>query len=177
MPQPHISSTDRIRDLSAINSEVPTLLSSASGAIRALTGETSSNPDTMDSDASLQNSKEAFTSNAQAYFTTIQSIMARLRRQTYALEEAGIIAAEAPIMAASTAQEKRTAQPGQRQGPQGGEEERLVNGGLGNLDVAWLNSRVGKGGLEKEGEVLEEAKRLAEEALRRKGADDEMRDG
>ncbi|KAF4556287.1 Hypothetical protein D9617_1g081630 [Elsinoe fawcettii] len=182
MSQPTISSTDRIRDLSAIASDVPTLLSSSSAALAALAGDVSTpplspkgipSPDPNDS-AALAEAKQAFTTNAKLYFTTLQSVMARLRRQVYALEEAGIIAAEAPVLASSAPQDRSRA-------PAGGkvqEEEKLINGGLGGLDVAWLNSRVGKGGLEKEAEVLEEAKRLVEEALKgRQGEGEvEMRD-
>ncbi|KAG8630805.1 hypothetical protein KVT40_002424 [Elsinoe batatas] len=177
--QPTISSTDRIRDLSSINADVPTLLSSASAALLALTGEVppassspndASPPPTTHDPQSLDAAKQAFTTNAKTYFTTLQSVMARLRRQAYALEEAGIISAEAPILAsASSGPAGRIRAQG---GPMGQktqtEEERLTNGGLGGLDVAWLNSRVGKGGLEKEGEVLGEAKGLVEDALRGK---------
>ncbi|PNS21375.1 hypothetical protein CAC42_1154 [Sphaceloma murrayae] len=165
MTQPSISPAERIRDLSSINADVPTLLASASGAIKALTGDPAdSASQDHPREPSLQSSKEAFTSNANTYFTTIQAIMARLRRQAYALEEAGILAAETPALSSGAR-------------VQGIEEERLVNGGLGNLDIAWLNSRVGGGGLEKESEVLEEAKNLAEEELKHKNeGDDEMKD-
>lgn len=58
------------------------------------------------------------------------------------------------------------------------EADRLVNGGLGNLDVAWLNNRIGKGGLEKEEEILREARELLEKVVRKEKEekDEEMED-
>lgn len=178
--QPSISSADRIRDLSSISSDIPTLLTSASAALSSLTGQS---PDSS-TPLSLDASKSAFTEHTQTYFTTLQAVMARLRRQAYALEEAGIIGAEAPVLSgggSSSAQQipnstqgagVRRNIPAPATGPAqkpGDEVERTTHGGLGNLDVAWLNSRVGKSGLEKEGEVLAEAKRLLEEVMRREG--------
>ncbi|KAF2155174.1 hypothetical protein K461DRAFT_292057 [Myriangium duriaei CBS 260.36] len=211
---PTVSSTERIRDLSAISSDVPSLLTSASAALASLSGRpppsTSENGDIdiamsptggVSSTPSLQDSKIAFTNHAQAYFTTLQAVMARLRRQAYALEEAGIIGAEAPVLSAGQqqGQERQQQQQAGRlninqgagvrrnvpapaatglagQKPQE-EADRITHGGLGNLDVAWLNSRVGKGGLEKESEVLEEGKKLLEDVLRSKeGQDANMTD-
>lgn len=103
--------------------------------------------------------------------------MARLRRQAYALEEAGIIAAEAPTLSttSSTGEAGAGTRPGHGQGagirrapvvPSGGrqqvEEERTTNGGLGNLDVGFLNSRGARVGGEKEEELVGEARRMLE---------------
>ncbi|GAM83223.1 hypothetical protein ANO11243_012090 [Dothideomycetidae sp. 11243] len=193
--QPTISSTERIRDLSAISADVPSLLTSASATLSALTGraqpqdgDMSLSPTNGAASASLQDSKAAFTQNAQAYFITLQALMARLRRQAYALEEAGIIAAEAPVLQQTQSNPQQQAgrpninqgagvrrnvvgpAPGVGGGQQKAQEdaERITHGGLGDLDVAWLNSRVGNGGLEKEGEVLAGVKRLLEDVLQAK---------
>ena len=88
----------------------------------------------------------------------------------YALEEANIIAAEIHTLSSSA--------PSRQQQPNGGtgrgapataslaEPERITNGGLGNLDVGWLNSRGNKVGVEKEAELMKEARELAEQVLR-----------
>ena len=99
----------------------------------------------------LEQRKTAFAEHTKTYYTTLQAIIARLRRQAYALEEAGIIDAEASSKASTLPKES----------------ERITNGGLGNLDVGWLNSRGNKVGAEKENELVEEAKKLIEETLSR----------
>lgn len=200
MSQPQISSSDRIRELSAINADVPALLSSAGGAINALTGKaqakatnghTNGDIDMSDGDApaegSLASHKEDFTKHTTAYFTHLQSIMARLRRQAYALEEAGIIAAEAPTLSTTSSTEPaQRAMPGQgpgaRRGPPGiggasrqatEEAERITNGGLGNLDVGYLNSRGNRVGTEKEAELIAEAREMLEDRIKGQQAHDQ----
>ncbi|TIA00144.1 hypothetical protein D6C82_04721 [Aureobasidium pullulans] len=170
--QPTLTPAERIRELSAINADVPALLSSAANAVNALTDRpinaASTDSDDMvdvESDNSPAAHKEAFTKNTTAYFTHIQSIMARLRRQAYALEEAGIIAAEAPTLS-STGAAPETAGLARR-GPQGQPQrqpaedgDRVTNGGLGGLDVGLLNSRGNSVGLDKEAELIAEAKQM-----------------
>lgn len=173
MAQQTIQAADRIRELSAINAEVAAMLQSAGFAIDSLTNRALKKPIDGDNDtemtdenqqASLDDRKAAFTQHTEAFYTGIQSIVARLRRQAYALEEAGIISPEAPALAhqkASTQNRPPAA------GPPLPEPERVTNGGLGNLDVGWLNSRGNKVGVEKENELIEEAKKLLEETLSR----------
>jgi len=194
MSQSSISSSDRIRELSAINTDVPSLVSSAGHAITALTnrphdrttnGHANGDIDMEDGDSDdhgrVDVHKEAFTKHATAYFHHLQSIMARLRRQAYALEEAGIIAAEAPTLSTtSTTEQPQRAVAGQgagvRRAPMGPasgtrqpieEVERITNGGLGNLDVGYLNSRGNRVGTEKEAELVAEARKMLEELVSR----------
>lgn len=174
MAQQTISAADRIRELSAINAEVAAMLQSAGLAIDSLTNRPLKKQTDADNDiemtddnrqATLDDRKAAFTQHTEAFYTGIQSIVARLRRQAYALEEADIISPEAPALAhqkASTQNRPPAA------GPPMPEAERLINGGLGNLDVGWLNSRGNKVGVEKENELIEDAKKLLEESLSRK---------
>lgn len=190
MAHPSISSSDRIRELSEINADVPALLSSAGNAINALTGRPpaeavngSTNGDIDMSDgtehaaSSSEVQKEAFTKYTTAYFEGIQSIMARLRRQAYALEEAGIIASEAPTLASASHAEppQRTIRPGMPQAARSQVEEpvRITNGGLGDLDVGYLNSRGNRVGLEKEAELAAEARLMLEKTLARSSKTDE----
>jgi len=194
MSQPLITSSDRIRELSAINADVPALVSSAGNAINALTnrpldrttnghadGDLDMEDGNSDDHEGMDAHKETFTKNATAYFNHLQSIMARLRRQAYALEEAGIIAAEAPTLSTtSTTEQPQRGAAGQgagvRRAPVGAasatkqpaeEVERITNGGLGNLDVGYLNSRGNRVGTEKEAELVAEARKMLEELVLR----------
>lgn len=155
MTQAPLSSSERIRELWAINADVPTLLSSASKAINALTDRptsTSSSDKEVTSDApttdDLAAHKQAFTDSSRAYFNNLQSILARLRRSVYALEEAGIIEPDAPIVSNS----REAGEKGESEG------DKVTNGGLGNLDVGTLNSRVNGVQRLKEVELLGEAR-------------------
>lgn len=180
MAERTITPADRIRELSDINTDVAAMLQSAGQAINALTNRpvTSADGDAQMTDETsntMKAHKQAFTENTEAYFTTVQAVFARLRRQAYALEEAGIIDSEASAMTTTVAREgARTAEPkpdvrgapAQAARP---EPMRLLNGGLGKFDVGWLNSRGNKVGEEKEAELIQEAKELLEEALVRNG--------
>ncbi len=170
MASKELSPADRIRELSAINADIPAMLEAAAKAINALTNTSSTNSRGDSDDTEMENGgnsttmeqrKEAFTEHTKAYYTTLQAIVARLRRQTYALEEAGIIAAEAPKALPSNANKNQAGAAPVK------ESEKITNGGLGNLDIGWLNSRGNKVGAEKENELVEEAKQLLEETLSR----------
>ncbi|KAK3706827.1 hypothetical protein LTR37_012506 [Vermiconidia calcicola] len=171
------SSADRIRELSAINADVAAMLQSAGQAVNSLTNRpldrSGEDEDGYLADArkaaTVDERKEAFEENTKAYYNRLQAIVARLRRQAYALEEAGIIAPEAPSLSSGAHQR----QAGHGAGTQRGhppaapaqETERITNGGLGNLDVGWLNSRGNKVGAEKENELVQEARKLLEKTL------------
>lgn len=177
MASQNISPADRIRELSTINGDVAAMLRAAGQAMNALSnGPFESRADAEDAamkdddkSASLAERKAAFSVHTQDYYTRLQAVVARLRRQAYALEEAGIIAAELPALSSSS-QQRSTAptagpQRGQTAAPPAQELEHITNGGLGNLDVGWLNSRGNKVGAEKEGELIEEAMKLLEDTL------------
>jgi hypothetical protein len=159
MASQEVTPAERIRELSAINADIPAMLEAAGKAISAITNNPLTKPgssDEMDvengdNNVSIEQHKAAFAEHTKRYYTTLQAIVARLRRQAYALEEAGIIDAEASSKASSFHKES----------------ERITNGGLGNLDVGWLNSRGNKVGAEKENELVEEARKLVEETLSR----------
>lgn len=155
---------DRIRELASINEDVATMLKSAGQAINTLTGRTDAaqddNVEMKDADNkehSIDGAKRAFEKHVTDYYTSLQAVVARLRRQAYALEEAGIISSEAAALSNAPA---RPAQPGST------EHERITNGGLGNLDIGWLNSRGSQVGMEKENEILIEAKELLQDVLK-----------
>ena len=173
-----ISPADRIRELSAINADVAAMLQSAGQAINSLTNRplkaAEEDEDTQMTDdgkaATLEERKEVFAEHTKAYYTGLQAVIARLRRQAHALEEAGIISSEAPALSSASQQKQVTSVSGSQRGQAvpAQDPERITNGGLGNLDVGWLNSRGNKVGAEKEGELVDEAKRLLEDTLSRR---------
>jgi hypothetical protein len=178
--QPHIiTPADRIRELSDINTDVAGLLSSAGQAVNALTNRPLNQPgESQDavmkdaSDTSLEARKQAFNESTANFFHGLQGAFARLRRQAYALEEAGIIAPELPLEEKKETRSAGSLQPAPKGNPHIPKEqqldpERVKNGGLGNLDVGWLNSRGNKVGAEKEAELIQEAKELLETMLAR----------
>jgi hypothetical protein len=101
---------------------VASLLSSASQAIQILANNT--NP--TDTSTTLESQKKAFTHHSSEYFSTLSSIEVRLRRQIYALEEAGLIAE------GDDGDAKR--------GCAIGSDAPGANAG-GSLDISWLNAR------------------------------------
>nr|POE48859.1 hypothetical protein CFP56_38956 [Quercus suber] len=143
-----ITPADRIRDLNEINEDVARMIKAAGLAINALTGRSLDPLEAKENTKGAEGSearKEAFRLNTEEYYTSLQSIIARLRRQAYSLEEAKIISPEA-----------QTASSNQALGG------KIINGGLGNLDVGHLNSRGNKVGAEKEAELIDEARKLLE---------------
>lgn len=169
-----ISSADRIRELLEIDSDVATMLQAAGQAVNALTNRpleaAAENGDDMAmtngrGSATLDARKESFKQNATQYYTLLQAVIARLRRQAYALEEAGIISADANTISNITVKKAPVAAgpAGRAQPAQDG--ERLTNGGMGNHDIGWLNSRGNKVGADKEKELVEDAKKLLEDVL------------
>lgn len=95
-----------------------------------------SNPSSAPSDLSLDQRRTEFRKHVNNYFSTLNQIQTALLKQTSELEEASILA--------------------QQQGRQDGKE------GLGSFEVAWLNSRSKDVGLEKEKELVAEAKAFLE---------------
>jgi hypothetical protein len=171
-----VSTADRIRELTDINSDVATMLTSAGLAINALTNrplnaiddDNDTNMEDTREPATLNARKQAFQKNTKDFYDNLHAVTARLRRQAYALEEAGIITPEAATLSSISVKSAKPppTQPGR--GPQQPIEqqpERLTNGGLGNQDIGWLNSRGNRVGADKEKELVEDAKKLLEDLL------------
>lgn len=96
-----------------------------------------------------------------------------LRRQIIALEEAGILPAEAftkepptSLAVPSAAQAISSNASLSRTG--GGNKGVITGGGLGNLDVGWLNSRNDNVGKEMKAELWEEAENFVSKLEKRK---------
>jgi hypothetical protein len=170
---PTISPEERIRELSVINTDVAALLTSAGNAINSLTNrpltQPTSDEDTQMNDdtaaVTLEDHKKAFAQHSTDFFEGLQGIVARLRRQAYALEEAGIITPDMMGLGSVQSRAPDPAAAGARGGAAQPEVENIKNGGLGNFDVGWLNSRGNKVGRDKEKELVIEAKELLEEVV------------
>lgn len=135
------------------------LLRSAGQAVQTLAASYSS-------DQTFSERKASFTSASTEYFTTLSSIDVRLRRQIYALEEADIVSPEA--MAKETPANPNVLPAlvgmGGAQGRDSAKQAKLdkASGGLGNLDVGWLNSRNDNVGKEMEAELWAKAREMVE---------------
>ncbi|KAL1970467.1 hypothetical protein VTN77DRAFT_4111 [Rasamsonia byssochlamydoides] len=128
------SSADRIRQLNEIDKDVAKLVHSAGLAIQALTNAKSEAGNTVEA------RKAAFKAATAQYFALLSSIDVRLRRQVYALEEAGILAPDSS--APSRAGDAAAAAAG------GG-----AAAAFNPLEISWLNSRKDTVGKDKEAEL------------------------
>lgn len=113
---------------------------------------------------SNEQQRENFTSSASRYFSLLSSVDVRLRRQIYALEEAEIIPAEVALKEHQTslAVPSAFAGLGNTQTASLAKQAALSKvttsgGGLGSLDVGWLNSRNDNVGKEMEAELWAKA--------------------
>jgi len=161
------TSVQRILQLSEIDHDVAQILRSAGGAVNALTSSPheASNIEPNDPLMAPKSANDAFESHTIEFYERIQAVSALLRRQIYALEEANIIAAQ-PQTAdhkPQTALPQPVARANPLLGPPISEASvTITNGGLGNFDVGWLNSRRDNVGRIKEAELLAEARRHVE---------------
>ena len=112
--------------------------------------------------AAIEQQKGSFTATTTQYFTLLSSVDVNLRRQLYALEEADILPAEAVSNKPTTNLAVPSAVQAHPQNPSlprvgGGNKGVITGGGLGNLDVGWLNSRNDNVGKEMKSELWREA--------------------
>ena len=129
-------------------------------AIKALTNASASR-ETGTRSTTLEQHKDTFTVATSQYFSLLSSIDVRLRRQIYALEEAEIISTEAPAKdsQSSTSVSAAFAALGGGQSstpalqPASEKSTTSTAGGLGSLDVGWLNSRNDNVGKDMEAEL------------------------
>ena len=168
------TSEERICELSSINAEVAEMIKQAGLAVNALTNRPLAIDDEDENDDAVMTNgqqppsaverQDAFKKHTTAFYTGVQSVTARLRRNVYGLEEAGIISGE-------TSASQQSAPPPKLGGGQKPKEDlpQITNGGMGNLDVGWLNSKGNKVGAEKESVLLLEVRELIEGVVRRRG--------
>ena len=117
------TASERISELNKIDESISTLLASASEAIGLLAGR--DGPHTSLED--LNAVQVLFRNSAATYYSTLSSVEVRLRRQVYALEEAGLIESGT----------ERDARNGRTLN-----SEFVGRNGGGLLDPSWLNARI-----------------------------------
>ena len=117
-----ITPAERISQLNEIDASVSKLLSAASQTIGILANQ----PDDNDGPTDLESAQTRFTSAASLYFSTLSSIEVRLRRQVYALDEAGLVDAGR-----------------ERDVKDARDQTSLRRTAGGPLDPSWLNARAG----------------------------------
>jgi hypothetical protein len=126
VPLPTFTPATRVAELNDIDRSVSTLLSAAAAAVAIL----SNSPAAEKHEEVLRNAtsaRAAFSTAAENYFSTLSSVEVRLRRQVYALEEAGLI---------KSGDERDT-----RRGRTLAGDTELGRVGGGSLDPSWLNAR------------------------------------
>ena len=140
------------------------MVQAAGLAIKALTSSPADSTQGELSD-SAQGPKDAFSTSTATYFRLLDSIGVRLRRQIYALEEADIISSDLPSKEVGSVPANSLAtSPSSSQTHVGADKgSSLGTGSLGNLDVAWLNSRRDIVGKEMEAQIWAQTKSLLQE--------------
>ena len=140
---------------------------SAGTAVKTLTRSNNNSDDDPSKDpfVSADRQKQSFAAATSSYFSILSSVDVRLRRQIYALEEADILPAEASTREGQTNLSAPAGAPSLGAGPNAQPPRTLskgviTGGGLGGLDVGWLNSRNDDVGKQKEAELWGEAEQF-----------------
>ena len=123
---------ESIYQLNSIDKAIVDLMNHTSTALNSLTTATSSDSTASaetpaEAGARKDSQKEAFKSATDTFLTTLHDIDVKMKRQIFALEEAGIVSL-------STGQRLEQGASKASFRPNG-------MGTVGNLDVGWLNSR------------------------------------
>ena len=136
------------------------MLRSAGLAVKALASPTATDEGSSTAPPSIGQQKEAFSAAASEYFTRLYSIDVGLRTQINALEEAKILS---PEEAANVRSDFAVGSSGlaaprdERPAVSAKAKDAVTGGGLGNLDVGWLNSRNDYVGKQMEAELWKQA--------------------
>lgn len=161
---------DRIRELASIESDVTKAVASAGSSLQVLTGRSD------DQQLSPEEIRDKFEGSTRDFMNAIQAVGARLRRQVYALEEAGIIppTREEERIESTTA----TASTNPMDQLAGAKKVNAVmnvtNAGMGKFDVGTLNSKRDDVGRIKEAELWREARDLLKELQQEDTGDQSM---
>ena len=143
--------------------DIVKLLSHAGQAIKALTQEPAAAIDVGYTD--FEDRRARFASAAGAYFDTLSSIDVNLRRHILDLKKKDIIPTDEYLDGESpdTGESSRgdaLSPPSTR--PKSLRKNAITAGGLGNLDIGWLNSRNDKVGKDTSASLWQEAFQLVQ---------------
>ncbi|KAL8999476.1 MAG: hypothetical protein Q9169_001681 [Polycauliona sp. 2 TL-2023] len=176
------SAAERITQLGEIDRDVAELLRSAGLAIKTLTStEPDADGNHHGQSQTIEQRQQDFASASSRYFLMLSSIDVRLRRHISALEDAEITPSE---MAAKDFQSSKDtsavnipASTGLPPRPGTTGRDVITNGGMGNLDVGWLNSRNNNVGRAMEANLWKEAHELLETTLEAKDRGEDVVNG
>ncbi|ESZ96892.1 hypothetical protein SBOR_2686 [Sclerotinia borealis F-4128] len=153
---------ERIQQLNDIDKSILQLVQTAGQTLKILTTSQES-----EETPSPPEKRHAFENASNSYLKTLQSVDVRLRRQILGLEEADIIPAEKIKSknkgkgAAEATEARRPAVPGNMTGIK--VDDVAQEGGMGNLDIGFLNSRSGRVGRDMEAELWAKSRKFLED--------------
>lgn len=143
------------------------MLQYAGTAIKALSVPTLESDGQHDNEAQDTEQRKAnFATASSQYFATLSSIDVRLRRHIVALEDSGILPSEAVIQDSQSINTQAEFKSSQQQPAR--LKSTITNGGLGNMDIGWLNSRNDKIEKTMEAELWQQAHDLVQKTLKSK---------
>ncbi|KAL8672947.1 MAG: hypothetical protein Q9168_002622 [Polycauliona sp. 1 TL-2023] len=174
-----LSAAGRITQLGEIDRDVAELLRSAGLAIKTLTStEPDADGNQLSQSRTIQQRQQDFATASSRYFSLLSSIDVRLRRHISALEDAEITPSETAAKDSQSTKDMSAVNIPMSTGlpPRPGRDT-ITNGGMGNLDVGWLNSRNNNVGREMEASLWKDAHDLVETTLETKNrGEDAMND-
>lgn len=132
------------------------LVQTAGETLKILTASQAS-----DQNMSPQERRQAFEAASNSYLRTLQSVDVRLRRQILGLEESDIIPADKVKTKIKGRPAGGPVAPGQASANKA--DEVTGDGGMGNLDIGWLNSRSGRVGRDMEAELWAKSRKFLED--------------
>ncbi|KAF7915952.1 uncharacterized protein EAE98_001459 [Botrytis deweyae] len=153
---------ERIQQLNEIDKSILQLVQTAGQTLKILTAAQEPGES-----QSPQEKRQAFQDASNSYLKTLQSVDVRLRRQILGLEEADIIPAE-KVKSKNKGKsvpevvERRPAVPGNMAGNMP-TDDIVVERGMGNLDIGFLNSRSGRVGRDMEAELWAKSRKFLED--------------
>jgi hypothetical protein len=161
-PQDPMTIPERIHQLNQIDKNIVLLMSHTAQALDSLTHKPSADADSPTSPTAAQ--EESFRSAMDALLKTLHAVDVHMKRQIWALEEAGIVKLPERLSAA----EKLTVDSEAKLLARSSLEPNGV-GAVGTLDVGWLNSRSTRNERDMEAELWGRARALLEEVAQSEG--------
>ncbi|KAF2018427.1 hypothetical protein BU24DRAFT_170801 [Aaosphaeria arxii CBS 175.79] len=174
----------QIRELSAINEQLPELLRKTASTLSLLTQHPVQTPGTSLSTLSTQQGrKDLLQTSTHELFIQINTIRTTLKTQVTDLEKEKVVPSEAPRFIAAVRIEGQSDEDRERERLKDSESH-VTNGGLGSLDVGVLNANVRSGrGARGDEELLERIEKIVSNLKQGAGFethrdhDEEMVDG
>ncbi|KAH8595958.1 mediator complex protein-domain-containing protein [Bisporella sp. PMI_857] len=147
------TTAEHIQQINDIDQRVTTLLQSVGHALKLLTASKLQSSSATDA----KDRREEFRNATNTFLKTLHAVDIGLQRQIMSLEEESIIPPETP-----KARERAARAGVDSSGPADKEIVGINDGGMGKLDVGWLNSRGGRVERSMEADLWSSAKSFLE---------------